>query len=66
MRRCVGAGVALEAAVIASTRSPAAALGLDQPSRGVSRGSTADLVVTDDDLRPVRVMRGGSWVDEVS
>jgi len=66
VRRCVGAGVALEAAVIASTRSPAAALGLDQPSRGVSRGSRADLVVTDDDLRPVRVMRGGSWVDEGS
>jgi len=66
VRLCVGAGVALEAAVIASTRSPAAALGLDQPSRGVSRGSRADLVVTDDDLRPVRVMRGGSWVDEGS
>jgi len=66
VRRCVGAGVALEAAVVASTRSPAAALGLDQPSRGVSGGSRADLVVTDEDLRPVRVMRGGSWVDESS
>lgn len=65
-RRCVDAGVALEAAVIASTRSPAVALGLDKASEGLSRGSRADLVVTDEDLRPVRVMRGGSWVDEGS
>jgi N-acetylglucosamine-6-phosphate deacetylase len=63
VRRCVEAGVELGAGGGAATAAPAAALGLDRPARGRLRGGdAADLVVADADLRPVRVMRGGSWV----
>lgn len=62
VRRCVGAGVDLAAAVAAATRSPAAAVGLEGVAGSLSTGRSADLVVTDGDLRPVQVMRQGRWV----
>lgn len=60
VRRCVGAGVGLADAVTASTRTPAAVLGCD--AGVLEPGHRADLLVTDADLRPVRVMRAGEWV----
>ena len=60
VRRCVRTGVDLVAAVAAATVNPARSLGLD--AGVLAPGGRADLVVTDADLRPVRVMRGGAWV----
>ena len=60
VRRSVGAGVPLEDAVLAASRTPAAALGLDHA--GLTEGGPADLVVTDAELHVLRVMRGGAWV----
>ncbi len=62
VRRCVDAGIDLTAAVTAATSSPAAALGLDGSYGELERGRRADLVVTDAQLRPVRVMRSGAWI----
>jgi N-acetylglucosamine-6-phosphate deacetylase len=60
VRRCVRAGVDVSDAVTASTRTPAGVLG---SAAGVLEpGRRADLLVTDADLRPVRVMRAGTWV----
>lgn len=61
IRRCVLAGVPLPDAVTAATRTPARVLGLSAWPE-LAAGQTADLVVTDADLRPVRVMRDGDWV----
>jgi N-acetylglucosamine-6-phosphate deacetylase len=48
--------------VLAATRAPARVLGL--PGRGgLAPGMAADLVVTDKDLTPRRVMRTGRWLD---
>jgi N-acetylglucosamine-6-phosphate deacetylase len=55
------AGVPLAVAVAAASRVPAALLGLDRVL-GVGRltpGARADLLVVDDDLRPVQVWRAG-------
>jgi N-acetylglucosamine-6-phosphate deacetylase len=60
VRRCWQAGVALEHAVHAATTTPAAALGLSP--RGLHLDGMAELVVTDSDLRPLRVMRRGCWL----
>jgi N-acetylglucosamine-6-phosphate deacetylase len=60
VRRCVAAGVRVQDAVCAASVTPAGALGL--APRGLTQGSTADLVVTDADLRPLRVMRAGAWL----
>ena len=62
VRRCVAAGVDLASAVEAATSSPAAALGLDALAGTLAPGRPADLVVADEDLRPLRVMRSGVWV----
>ena len=62
VRRCVDAGIDLTAAVTAATSSPAAALGLDGSYGVLEPGRRADLVVTDAQLRPVRVMRSGAWI----
>ncbi len=59
--RVVRAGVPVTAAVTAATRTPARAVGLDTWPE-LTPGREADLVVTDADLRPVRVMRAGQWV----
>lgn len=51
---------ALKVAVRQASINPAAALGL--PGAGLVPGAAADLVVLEDDLSVVRVMRRGSWV----
>lgn len=61
VRHCVQvAGVPLADAVTAATATPADALGLDFGR--VRAGDRADLLVVDDDLRPVRVLRAGQPV----
>jgi N-acetylglucosamine-6-phosphate deacetylase len=63
VRRCVRrAGVALTDAVAAASSSPAAVLGLTGDVGALAPGHRADLVVVDMDLRPVRVMRRGTWL----
>ena len=54
---------ALVMAVRQSSINPARALGL--PDAGLVAGSSADLVVLDDDLRVTRVLHQGAWVDSV-
>lgn len=61
VRRCALAGVPLTDAVTAATRTPAGVLGWSAWPE-LTPGREADLVVTDADLRPVRVMRDGDWV----
>ncbi|MGH3383031.1 MAG: N-acetylglucosamine-6-phosphate deacetylase [Nocardioidaceae bacterium] len=63
VRRCVDhAGIDLADAVVAASANPAAVLGLDAELGSLRAGLRADVVVVDDQLRPLRVMRGGSWV----
>jgi N-acetylglucosamine-6-phosphate deacetylase len=62
VRRCVAAGVSLVDAVMAATSTPARAVGLDARAGALAPGRPADLLVVEPDLRPVRVMRAGSWV----
>ena len=55
------AGVDLARAVTAASTTPAALLGLTD--RGaLAPGLRADVLVVDDDLRPLGVCRGGTWV----
>ncbi|NUU16494.1 amidohydrolase family protein [Cellulomonas humilata] len=61
VRNVVAAGVPLEDAVLAAATVPADVLGR-RDLGALAAGRRADLVVTDDDLAPVRVMRGGAWV----
>lgn len=51
---------ALPIAVAQACLNPARAIGL--PADGLASGAAADLVVLDDDLRVVRVMRQGTWL----
>ncbi|WP_293784677.1 N-acetylglucosamine-6-phosphate deacetylase [uncultured Aeromicrobium sp.] len=53
--------IALHDAVRSATSSPAAALGLSAVG-DLAPGFRADLVVLDNDLRPLEVMRSGSWL----
>lgn len=65
LRRTVqGAGVDLHAAVTAASATPAALLGLADDTGALRAGLRADVLVTDDELRPLRVLRAGRWVDE--
>ena len=61
-------GVPLDEALVMAVRqssiNPARALGL--PAAGLVAGSSADLVVLNDDLRVTRVLRAGAWVPGVS
>lgn len=61
VRAVVEAGVALEDAVLAAATTPADVLGRHDLGALVA-GRRADVVVTDEDLRPRRVMRAGEWV----
>ena len=64
--RCtVGAGVTLQDAVHAATATPAAVLGRTDIG-ALAAGLRADVVVVDEGLFPVRVLRGGAWFDEVA
>ncbi len=57
------AGVDLATAVRSASLTPARLLGLDGEIGSLTTGLRADLAVVDDDLRPVRVMRQGTWVE---
>ena len=62
VRVCVHqAGVRLADAVVAATSTPAAALGLADVGR-LEPGRRADLVLLDDDLALVAVLRHGEWL----
>lgn len=61
VRRAVGGGVELGAAVRAAATTPAALLGLDPELGDLAPGRRADLVVTDGDLEPVAVLHAGAW-----
>ncbi len=56
------AGVPLVDAVRAASHTPARILGVAGVRGAVMTGRAADLVVADEDLRPVRVMRRGEWL----
>jgi N-acetylglucosamine-6-phosphate deacetylase len=62
----LGAGVPIEQAAVSASLTPARALGLDDRIGTLEPGKYADLVVLDDDLRVVAVMRRGRWVGEVT
>lgn len=61
VRQVVGAGVPLLDAVIAASATPASVLGRTDVG-ALLPGRRADVLVTDGDLRPLRVLRGGRWV----
>ena len=63
LRHAVGAGVALPDACRMVATTPARAIGLGDRVGELVAGLRADLVVLDDDLNVVRVMRGGNWVE---
>jgi len=65
VRHAVGAGVPLTEAVRAAATTPATVLGRADVG-ALEVGRRADLLVVDDDLRPVRVMRAGAWLDEAA
>jgi N-acetylglucosamine-6-phosphate deacetylase len=60
VRNLARAGVPLPRAVAAATREPLALLGVSDRGR-LEPGMRADLVELDDDLRVLRVLRGGHW-----
>jgi len=63
VRRCVQvAGIGLLDSVTAASRTPAAVLGIGHEVGSLRPGLRADLVVVDDELQPLRVMRSGGWV----
>ena len=57
------AGVPLVPAVLAATRTPATLLGRYPDVGELAAGSRADVLVTDPDLEPVAVLRGGVRAD---
>lgn len=61
VRTTVAAGVPLVDAVHAAATTPAEVLGRGDVGC-LAAGRRADLVVVDDDLRPLRVMRAGAWL----
>lgn len=62
VRTAVAAGVPLEAAVDAATRTPARALGVDDTYGSIAVGRVADAVVLDAELRPATVLSRGDIV----
>jgi N-acetylglucosamine-6-phosphate deacetylase len=52
-------------AVHATSGKPAELLGIADRTGSLRAGLAADVVVLDDDLRPVKVLRQGEWVAEV-
>ncbi len=61
VRRAVGAGIPLAAAVRSASLTPAGVLGRDDVG-ALEPGRRADVVVTDGDLVPRAVLRAGAWV----
>lgn len=60
------AGVELVAAVTAATATPARLLGCADRVGDLTPGHRADLLVIDEQVRPVAVMRAGRWLEPVS
>lgn len=56
-------GLPLERAVAAATLNPARLLGIDTIAGSIASGKRADLLHLDDDLRIIRWMRNGRWMD---
>jgi N-acetylglucosamine-6-phosphate deacetylase len=52
-------------AVRATSGKPAELLGIADRTGSLRAGLAADVVVLDDDLRPIKVLRQGNWVTEV-
>jgi N-acetylglucosamine-6-phosphate deacetylase len=63
VRRAVAGGVSLTDAVRSATAVPARVLGLAGEVGCLDPGARADVLVTDADLRPVRVLRHGVDID---
>ncbi|MGC4804040.1 N-acetylglucosamine-6-phosphate deacetylase [Micromonospora sp. DT233] len=63
LRNAVHAGIPMTDACRMVATTPARAIGLGDRVGALQVGLRADLVVLDDDLNLVRVMRGGSWVE---
>jgi N-acetylglucosamine-6-phosphate deacetylase len=61
LQNAVSAGVPLEAALAASSTTPAALLGLDDRGH-LARGKRADLLALAPSLRLTAVMGGGRWI----
>ena len=62
VRRQVAAGLNLVEVVRAASHTPARVIGAQTRVGGLIPGLRADLVVTNADLHPQRVMRAGEWV----
>jgi N-acetylglucosamine-6-phosphate deacetylase len=56
------AGVSLLDAVTAASATPASLFGLADVTGSLVAGLHADVLVVDDALTPVRVMRAGQWL----
>ena len=63
LRHTVAAGIPIADAARMVATTPARAIGLGDRLGALQLGLRADLVVLDDNLTVVRVMRGGSWVE---
>ncbi|MEU7676305.1 N-acetylglucosamine-6-phosphate deacetylase [Micromonospora taraxaci] len=63
LRHAVSAGIPIADAARMVATTPARAIGLGDRVGALQVGLRADLVVLDDDLNVVRVLRGGSWVE---
>lgn len=63
LRRAVRAGLSIVDAARMAATTPAAAVGLANDLGVIAPGYRADLVLLDDDLRAVRVMRAGAWIE---
>ena len=56
------AGIPLASAVTAASATPARLLGIDREVGDLAVGLRADVVLTDTELTPLDVMRGGRWL----
>ncbi|MFD9892574.1 N-acetylglucosamine-6-phosphate deacetylase [Amycolatopsis sp. NPDC059027] len=61
----LGAKLHILDAVRATSERPAELLGIANRTGSLRTGFAADVVVLDDDLRPLKVLRRGEWVAEV-
>jgi N-acetylglucosamine-6-phosphate deacetylase len=60
-RAVLSLGLGVDVAATAAASNPARVIGLDSRTGAIAAGLDADLVVLDDDLKVVRVMRRGDW-----